>query len=57
MLKDWGFPPVFGNIITANMQSVFLLNEPASQYRFMNLSKTDDNDRTRKNDANTHLDI
>ena len=23
----------------------------------MNLSKTDDNDRTRKNDANTHLDI
>ena len=30
---------------------------PLSQYRFINLPKTDDNDRTHKNDANNHLDI
>ena len=28
-------------------------SEPLSQYRFMNLPKTDDNHRTYKNDANT----
>ena len=30
-----------------------LHNEPASQYRCKNLPKTDDNDRTHENDANT----
>ena len=32
---------------------VSLPNDPASQYRCMNLPKTDDNDRTHKNDTNT----
>ena len=32
---------------------VLLPSEPVSQYRYINLPKTDDNDRTYKNDANT----
>ena len=36
---------------------VLLLNEPIERYRFMNLPKTDDNDRTHKNDGNTHFDM
>ena len=39
------------------MQGVLLRNEPVLQHRFMNLPKTDDNDRTHKNDPNIHLDI
>ena len=30
-----------------------LPKEPVSQYRCMNLPKTDDNDKTHENDANT----
>ena len=41
----------------APMQEVLLLNEPVSQYRFMNLHKTGDNDSTYQNDANTCFDI
>ena len=60
----WIFP-VFNNIFTANIlgmwekrrdftphAGVFLLNEPESQYICIKLLKTDDNDRTPKNDAN-----
>ena len=32
---------------------VILPSEPVSQYRCMNLPKTDDNDRAHKNDGNT----
>ena len=39
------------------MQRVLHPSEPVSQYRCMNLPKTDDNNRTDKNDATTHLDI
>ena len=59
---------VFGDIFTANyignlgkksrafllpMQGVLLSSDPVSQFRFMNLLKTNDNDRTHKNYANT----
>ena len=64
MLYGWRFPPVFDNIFTENIlgmtekkrgftphAGVLLRSEPVSQYKNMNLSKTD-NDRT-ENDANS----
>ena len=56
--------PVFDNIFTTSIlgmwekngfiphAGVLLPNEPISNYRCMDLHKTDDNDRTHKNDAN-----
>ena len=67
MLYGWGFFPALDNIFTANtyignvgeegetllpMRGTPLPNEPVSQYRRVNLPKTDDNDRTHENDAN-----
>ena len=60
MLEDWRRSSVFDNVFTGNMYiGIFscrgtpILNEPVSQYsRWVNLSKTDDNDRTHGNNAN-----
>ena len=64
--KAGDFPPVFNNIFTPNilgMQEkkgdftpharVLHPSKAVSQYRCINLPKTDGNDRTHKNDPNT----
>ena len=39
------------------MRSVLLLSELVSQYRCIKLPKTDDIDRTQKNDQKSYIDI
>ena len=64
--KTEDFSPAFHNTFTANILRirersggftshawVLLPSEPVAQHRCMSLPKTDDNDRTYKNDANT----